>query len=187
MPRAPYVHVNFLPQGSRRRVNAEDIVRTLREEVAAGRLPGGSRLPPVPALVAAKRVATLGNPTLIEAALAELLERGWYDMHLASMQAEPDRRYQRRLALLDELMPEGVRWTSPGGGPLVWLEVPQSVALDALSARLAERKVRINLVPGAFHGEPHLHGFPIGYAFLDSARLLQGLEVLAEEIRRDVA
>ena len=138
----------------------------------------------VPSLVAAKRMATLGNPTLIEAALTELLERGWYDTHLYSMQAELDLRYQKCLSLLDELMPEGVRWTSPGGGPLLWLELPERIELGALEARLRERKVRITLMPGAFHGEPHLHGFPIGYAFLKSAALAQGLEIVAEELRR---
>jgi len=138
----------------------------------------------VPALVAAKRVATLGNPTLIEATLCELLERGYYDTHLSAMQAELDRRYARCLGALDALMPAGVRWTSPGGGPTLWLEVPRQVSLDALSERLIARKVRIHLLPRAFHGEPHLHGFPIGFAFLPTERLVQGLEVLGEELRR---
>ncbi|MCC6899835.1 MAG: PLP-dependent aminotransferase family protein [Polyangiaceae bacterium] len=138
----------------------------------------------VPALVSSKRVATLGNPTLIEAALCELLERGYYDTHLASMQAELDRRYTRCLEALDALMPPEVRWTSPGGGPLLWLEVPRRVDLERLVERLAERKVRVTLLPRAFYGEPHLHGFPIGFAFLSTPRLLAGLEVLAAELTR---
>ena len=50
MAKAPFVRVNFRASGDRRRVNAEDIVRTLIEEVSEGRLPAGSRLPPVRAL-----------------------------------------------------------------------------------------------------------------------------------------
>lgn len=138
----------------------------------------------VPALVAAKRVATLGNPTLIEAALCELLERGYYDTHLASMQIELDRRYASCLEALDALMPPGVRWTSPGGGPTLWLEVPRRVDLDRLSERMLERKVRITLLPRAFHGAPHLHGFPIGFAFLPTPKLTRGLEILGEELSR---
>lgn len=138
----------------------------------------------VPALVAAKRVATLGNPTLIEAALCELLERGWYDTHLASMQAELDQRYARCIDALDALMPPEVRWTAPGGGPTLWLEVPRRVDLARLSERLLARKVRINLVPRAFHGEPHLHGFPIGFAFLPTPKLITGLEILGAELGR---
>lgn len=138
----------------------------------------------VGALVAAKRVATLGNPTLVEAALAELLERGYYDTHLLRLHAALDERYTRALAALDQLMPEGVRWTTPGGGPLIWLELPGRIDLAQLAARLLERNVHINPMREAFHGAPHLHGLPIGYAYLDTPRLVAGLEVLAEEIDR---
>lgn len=136
----------------------------------------------VPALVAAKRVSTLANPTLIEAALAELLERGYYDTHLAAMQVELDQRYTRCLEALDALMPPEVRWTSPGGGPILWLEVPKRVDLSVLAERLQAKKVRLNLVPRAFHGEPHLHGFPIGFAFLPTPKLVAGLELLGREL-----
>ncbi len=136
----------------------------------------------LPALVSAKRVATLANPTLIEAALAEFLERGYYDTHLSGMQAELDRRYQTCLSALDELMPSGVSWTTPGGGPLIWLELPRSVDLDDLARRLLARRVAIGPVPLAFHGVPHLHGFPIGYAYLSSERLVSALRVLSEEL-----
>ncbi|MBK7579870.1 MAG: PLP-dependent aminotransferase family protein [Myxococcales bacterium] len=137
----------------------------------------------VPALVAAKRVATLGNPTLIEAALCEFLERGYFDTHLAQLQAELDLRYASCLSALEALMPAGVRWTSPGGGPLIWLELPRQFGLQALAERLLARKVRIGLMSRAFQGEPHLHGFPIGYAYLRSETLHGGLEILAEELR----
>lgn len=138
----------------------------------------------VPTLVAAKRVATLGNPTLMEAALTEFLERGYFDTHLASMQAELDRRYELCLATLNELMPDGVSWTTPGGGLLVWLELPRSVELSRLKEVLARRQVLIEPKPRAFAGTPHLHGFPIGYAYLSSERLAIALKVLAEEIAR---
>ena len=35
----------------------------------------------------------------------------------------------------------------------------------------------------AFFGEPHLHGLRVGYAAVATARLRQGLEVLAELLR----
>ncbi|MFO0571229.1 MAG: PLP-dependent aminotransferase family protein [Polyangiaceae bacterium] len=140
----------------------------------------------VPALVAAKRVATLGNPTLIEAALCELLERGYYDTHLATMQAELDRRYTACLETLDACMPPEVRWTTPGGGPLLWLEVPKRVDLARLSARTLERKVELSLRERAFFGAPHLHGLPIGFAFLKTEALVSALEVLGQELRAEL-
>jgi 2-aminoadipate transaminase len=168
--------------GGRNVIYVNSFTKKLLPSLRLGFVAGNAET--VPALVAAKRVSTLGNPTLIEAALAELLERGYYDTHLSQMQAALDERYRSCLALLDEHMPNGVRWTTPGGGPLIWVELPREVEIGELEARLAARKVRIEPVPLAFYGEPHLHGFPIGYAFLDSDRLERALTILGEELAK---
>ncbi|HVV84118.1 MAG TPA: PLP-dependent aminotransferase family protein [Kofleriaceae bacterium] len=137
----------------------------------------------VPSLLAAKRLATLGNVWLSEAVVAEFLERGYYDGHLAALQQELDARYRACLAALDELMPPGVRWTRPGGGPTLWLEVPRTIDLDELERRLARREVWIDNRTAAFLGVPHLHGFRIGFAWLPSERLRGGLEIIADTLR----
>jgi DNA-binding transcriptional MocR family regulator len=120
----------------------------------------------MPSLLSAKRLGTLGNAWITEAIVAEFLGRGYYDTHLAATQRELDARYTLCLELLRECMPEGVRWTTPGGGPTLWLEVPRMVSLDRLGVQLAERGVRIESTSNAFEGEPHLHGFRVSYAFL---------------------
>jgi 2-aminoadipate transaminase len=140
----------------------------------------------VASLVAAKRVSTLGNAWLTEAIVAEFLERGYYDGHLAALQEEMDSRYAKCLAALDELMPEGVRWTLPGGGPTLWLDLPREVDLGALAVRLAERDVFIEDASSSFHGGAgvDLHGFRVSYAFSKPDKLRAGLIILAEELRR---
>ncbi|HZU85752.1 MAG TPA: PLP-dependent aminotransferase family protein [Polyangiaceae bacterium] len=138
----------------------------------------------VPDLVAHKRLSTLGNNWLSEAILAEFLDRGYYDTHLAALQRELDARYASCLAALDELMPEGVRWTTPGGGPTLWLELPREIDLEALRQRLAARRVVIETAASQFAGEPHLHGFRVSYAFSPPDALRRGLEALRDEISR---
>jgi len=138
----------------------------------------------VPALVAIKRVSTLGNAWLTEAIVAEFLDRGYYDAHLAALQHELDARYSQCLAALAELMPAGVRWTTPGGGPVLWLDLPRSVDLGRLRSRLKERGGHIDDSGEAFHGEPHLHGFRLSYAFAPAPLLRRGLEIVAEELAR---
>jgi 2-aminoadipate transaminase len=137
----------------------------------------------VPSLQAMKHLSTLGNVWLSEAVVAEFLERGYYDGHLAALQRELDARYQACLAALDETMPAGVRWTRPGGGPTLWLELPRSVDLALLEDRLAAREVWISTRTAAFLGEPHLHGFRIGFAWLPGETLRRGLDILAETLR----
>ncbi len=138
----------------------------------------------LPSLLAVKRVCTLASSTLIEAALCEFLERGYFDAHLRAMQPQLDAWYQSCLARLQALMPEGVRWTTPGGGPNIWLEVPRRVDLQRLADRVALRGAAIQTLRDWFFGTPHLHGIRLGYAQHPPERFSVGLEILADEIRR---
>jgi DNA-binding transcriptional MocR family regulator len=137
----------------------------------------------VPTLVAMKRLSTLGNAWLTEAVVAEFLDRGYYDTHLQTLQKALDTRYAACLAALDELMPDGVRWTRPGGGPTLWLELPRSVALPALEAHLGRRGVHVSNASAAFLGDAHLHGFRIAYAFLSEIEMRSALTILADALR----
>jgi 2-aminoadipate transaminase len=137
----------------------------------------------VPTLVAMKRLSTLGNAWLTEAIVAEFLDRGYYDTHLAALQHALDGRYAACLAALDELMPEGVRWTRPGGGPTLWLELPRTVDLEALEAKLARRGVVISNASAAFVGARHLHGFRVAYAYLTEDVMRRALTIVADALR----
>ncbi|HSD86843.1 MAG TPA: PLP-dependent aminotransferase family protein, partial [Kofleriaceae bacterium] len=137
----------------------------------------------VPTLVAMKRLSTLGNAWLTEAIVAEFLDRGYYDTHLAALQRELDGRYAACLAALDELMPDGVRWTHPGGGPTLWLDIPRRIDLAALEAHLARRGVQISNVSAAFVGPAHLHGFRIAYAYLSEDAMRRALTIVADALR----
>jgi 2-aminoadipate transaminase len=136
----------------------------------------------VPTLVAMKRLSTLGNAWLTEAVVAEFLDRGYYDTHLQTLQRALDVRYAACLAALDELMPDGVKWTRPGGGPTLWLELPRSVDLVTLEAHLARRGVYVTNASAAFIGEPHLHGFRIAYAYLPEEQMRAALTILADSL-----
>jgi len=137
----------------------------------------------VPTLVAMKRLSTLGNAWLTEAVVAEFLDRGYYDTHLQTVQRALDIRYAACLAALDELMPDGVRWTRPGGGPTLWLELPRAVGYAAIEGYLAERGVHVSNASAAYVGEPHLHGFRISYAYLPEHQMRAALIILGEGLR----
>jgi 2-aminoadipate transaminase len=141
----------------------------------------------MPSLLSAKRLATLGNCWLSEAIVAEFLGRGYYDTHLSALQRELDDRYTRCLERLRACMPEGVRWTTPGGGPTLWLELPQQVDLPRLGALLRDRGVTIESTTNAFEGEPHLHGFRVSYAFLAPDTLERALGIVGEAIAAELS
>lgn len=133
----------------------------------------------VPALCAAKRAATLGNPMLEEIALFEFLDRGYYDRHLKTLQGELDRRYRACLDFLENYMPDLVRWSKPGGGPLIWMSLPANINLALLRAEALKVGVVLADADDRFFGEPHLHGFPIGYAFNPLEKTLEALAKLS--------
>ena len=137
-----------------------------------------------PALVASKTASCLGLSSIVEAVLFEFLDRGYYDVHLKQLQHELDMRYQHCLQLLRQTMPEGVQWTTPGGGPSLWLEIPARVNRAQLRARLEARGVMVHLSDEAFFGTPHLNGFRVGYALLSPAAMQRGLAILAEELQQ---
>src|SRR5206468_2270847 len=127
------------------------------------------------------------TPGIIEAVLFEFLDRGYYDTHLRNIQEELDIRYEHCLNLLREHMPEEVKWTSPGGGPVLWLELPKRIELDLLMTKLKEQGVLIQLPKNAFFGKPHSYCFKIGYAFLSQPEMEEGIEKLSKEIKRQMS
>ena len=138
----------------------------------------------VPALVAQKRLSTLGTPWLEEATLAEFLDRGYFDTHLATLHEALDARYVHCLETLRELMPEEARWTMPGGGPTLWLDFPRGVDVTALRTAALARGVFIEDARMQFIGEPHLNGFRVSYAYLPESELRRALEIVAAEAKR---
>lgn len=138
----------------------------------------------LPALVQAKKLAINGSPALLEEALCELIADGSYDAHLQKVQRELAARYLHCLAALRSLLPAQTRWTLPGGGPLLWLELPSQISVEAVIAELAQHGVLVNSQREAFAGAPHLHGFMIGYAFPDPDEMTRAIETLAAVMKR---
>lgn len=133
-------------------------------------------------LVAHKRMSTLANTSITEVALHEFLDRGYYDTHLRKVQAALDARYHAALEAMRDILPDDVRFSFPGGGPTLWLELPKSIDLARLRASMLRKGVRIENSNAHFFGQPHLHGFRVGFAFLPEQTLRTALSRLAETI-----
>jgi 2-aminoadipate transaminase len=140
----------------------------------------------LPSLLQSKKLSINGSPTMIEETLFELIDQGFYDEHLRRTQAEVGARYRHCLEAMRALLPDSVRWTLPGGGPLLWLELPRQVHLEALIDELAQHQILVNPQGAAFAGAPHLHGFMIGYAFPDRAEMTTAIEILARLINQQL-
>ena len=78
----------------------------------------------------------------------------------------------------------GNKWTSPGGGLILSIEIPQTVSLKKLSAALQIRNVRIMISNPGFMGSPHLHGLSVCPSSLKPETMRQRLEILGEALRK---
>ena len=134
-------------------------------------------------LVAAKRATLIATPAPPEMALAYFLQRGYYDQHLKKMQAELDRRYTKCLKALEQHLGSRCRWTLPGGGPLIWIDIPRTVGLQELHDRMLARGYTLDVRVDRFLGETPLYGVPVGFADPKPEVLHRGLSELAAEIQ----
>jgi DNA-binding transcriptional MocR family regulator len=86
------------------------------------------------------------------------------------------------LDTLGAVMPEGCRWTRPGGGFYVWLQLPPGLNSKSMLPRAISS--RVAYVPGTgFYadggGADYLR---LSYCFPEPARIREGIRRLAEAI-----
>jgi 2-aminoadipate transaminase len=119
----------------------------------------------------------LGCPSLVQAIAAEFLKTG-YSKHLERIRPYYRVRRDAALAALEELMPEGVRWTRPQGGFQLWVTMPTGASSIQLFLQGIERGVSI--VPGPAHDVDgrYLNCFRLGYAHPTPEEIRTGIKRL---------
>lgn len=106
-------------------------------------VPGASRYHRIKSL---KYATSLANPTTSELVVAEFLKSGGVDRHLRKVRRIYARQtHEIREAIL-ECFPADIRVTLPGGGFLLWCQLPEGFDSEAFA--LAALKRKISVVPG---------------------------------------
>src|SRR4029077_7248564 len=96
----------------------------------------------------------------------------------------------RRDAALEHLkrcMPAGVTWTQPKGGFHLWVEPPAGYSSIALFMLAVERGVAIAPGPQMDIDHRFINGFRLSYGSLDVATIKQGIELLADVVKKLLA
>jgi DNA-binding transcriptional MocR family regulator len=94
-------------------------------------------------ILEAKFSLTLCNPTLPQAALAELLSSGGYDSHLRRIRRVFADNIARMTRAIEAAFPAETRVTRPAGGFVLWLELPEPCDGRVLFERALERGITI--------------------------------------------
>ncbi len=93
-----------------------------------------------------KYAVTVSTPEILQMAVAEFLGSGGYDRHVRKLRSHLHAQVDLTRQAIAEAFPEGTRISSPLGGFVLWVELPNGVdAYELQSAALSEK---ISLAPG---------------------------------------
>ena len=90
-----------------------------------------------------KFAQTISTATLPQLAIVELIDNGGYDQHLRRLRRALAAQVARTREAIAASFPEGTRVSDPGGGFVLWVELPPGISAVDLHARALERGVSI--------------------------------------------
>jgi 2-aminoadipate transaminase len=111
---------------------------------------------------------------------------GGFERHLPAARALYASHWAALSAALTHHMPEGCTWTSPAGGFLTWLSLPDE--LDVLALRPAAIEAGVAYVPGPpFHvGDRGRNSMRLSFSHLSESELETAVERLAAVVRDEL-
>lgn len=135
-------------------------------------------------LVLAKQGADLHSATFNQVVAHEVGQHGFLDQHIVKIRNVYRERRDNMFSVLEEHMPEGVKWTHPQGGLFLWITLPAPLNSDQLFPVAVSEKVAF--VPGSgFH--PNGGGtntMRINFSFPTPEQTNEGIARLSRVIRR---
>ncbi len=93
-----------------------------------------------------KRIQSISSPTLTQAAMAHFLQNGRYDFHLKALRKDLHTQCLRYSQSLLSHFPADTRFSRPGGGFVLWVEL--NPAVDVFKLRADAMANGISFVPG---------------------------------------
>ncbi|MBI2932529.1 MAG: PLP-dependent aminotransferase family protein [Planctomycetes bacterium] len=169
----------MLPAG--RRVLVGSVSKTFMTGLRVGYLVADRPL--VDDLRPVKRYLDLGGPALTQAIVAAFLRRG-YSEHLKRVRAYYRERADAVAEALRREMPEGVRFSRPEGGFLMWVTLPAGASALQLYWRALERGVAVSPGPAHDMDGRYQNCFRISYGHATPAVLRQAIARLAALIKQ---
>ena len=88
-----------------------------------------------------KFASTLCGPGLPQAALADFLSSGGYDLHLRRVRRTFEDSLHQMIRTIDRTFPKGTLVSQPAGGFVLWVELPAAVSTRALFHQALEQGI----------------------------------------------
>ncbi len=102
-----------------------------------------------------KFLSTFSTSSIAQAAVAEFLAQDGWDQYLRSARQDLRQRCEIMSGMVKRFFPEGTHVSEPGGGYLLWVQLPDGV--DALRLSREAMKQGISVTPGRIFGNSPLY------------------------------
>ncbi len=134
--------------------------------------------------VLVKQGTDLQSSSLLQRIIHKYLEMYDVDSHISVLRAEYKKRKDVMAEAMERYFPEGICFTRPMGGLFSWVELPENIDAKELLVRCMERQVAF--VPGGafFPNGGHENTMRVNFSNMPEERIVQGIELLAGEIRK---
>jgi 2-aminoadipate transaminase len=136
-------------------------------------------------LVTAKQSSDLHTSTVLQHALARMLDDFDYDGHLDALRLVYRKRRDTMLEALAAHFPSGTRWSTPEGGLFVWVELPQSVDGEQLLKKAVA--ARVAFVPGApfFASAPRHNFIRLNFSNQPPGMIVEGIARIGKILKNE--
>lgn len=130
-------------------------------------------------LGAAKQFSDISSSGLLQRTLDLYLREEAWQVHLQKLRQIYSARYQRAEAEIKEHLPQ-LRFTPPGGGLHLWLQLPQGMDGDELYRHCLREEVLIT--PGSFFSpsDSYRQYFRLSYAAVTPEEISRGIETMGK-------
>ncbi|MBL7859364.1 MAG: PLP-dependent aminotransferase family protein [Cyclobacteriaceae bacterium] len=130
-----------------------------------------------------KRMHTVSTNTLAQAAVADFLSKGRFELHLRHLRKALHTQSLRYLQAVSEYFPEDTRVTRPQGGFTLWIEMNKKINAYKLHKRAL--KHNIGIAPGQiFSSQGRFENcFRISYGEPWSEKIEHGIKTLGNLVR----
>ena len=135
----------------------------------------------VQALLRAKRGVDFHTPTLLQQAVVHLVRDPEFDLeaHIAAGRRLYRERRDAMLDALETTFTSETRWTRPGGGFFLWIDLPRGVSGDAVASAAMGEGVAV--FPGSIfypNANGGSNGLRLSYSNVTPERIREGIERL---------
>ncbi|MGR6004201.1 efflux pump transcription regulator NorG [Bacillus cereus] len=123
-----------------------------------------------------------GSSSLSQRVVAEWINEGFYEEHVANVRMHLKERRQIMIRALNKYCADIASWDIPSGGFFIWLKVIHNIPMKKLFSEALSKGILLN--PGRIYEEESNQYIRLSYGYATPEQMTNGIKLLSELIRK---